>query len=105
MKPTTSTIVRVGLLIVALINLALQMFGIVPEDVVGDSSFYEAGSYILTAVVAIVNMWKNNSFTKEAIEADAYMAQLKLENKTGTSSTAATTDAATTSSENTESNE
>ena len=103
MKPTTSTIVRVGLLIVALINLALQMFGIVPEDVVGDSSFYEAGSYILTAVVAIVNMWKNNSFTKEAIEADAYMAQLKLENKTGTSSTTTSTDAG--SSDNSESND
>lgn len=102
MKPTTSTIVRVGLLIVALINLALQMFGIVPEDVVGDSSFYEAGSYILTAVVAIVNMWKNNSFTKEAIEADAYMAQLKLENKTGTSSTTTNADAG--SSDNSESN-
>lgn len=102
MKPTTSTIVRVGLLIVALINLALQMFGIVPEDVVGDSSFYEAGSYILTAVVAIVNMWKNNSFTKEAIKADAYMAQLKLENKTGTSSTTSSTDAG--SSDNSESN-
>ena len=102
MKPTTSTIVRVGLLIVALINLALQMFGIVPEDVVGDSSFYEAGSYILTAVVAIVNMWKNNSFTKEAIKADAYMAQLKLENKTGTSSTTTSTDAG--SSDNSESN-
>ena len=102
MKPTTSTIVRVGLLIVALINLALQMFGIVPEDVVGDSSFYEAGSYILTAVVAIVNMWKNNSFTKEAIEADAYMAQLKLENKTGTSSTTTSTDAG--SSDNSENN-
>lgn len=102
MKPTTSTIVRVGLLIVALINLALQMFGIVPEDVVGDSSFYEAGSYILTAVVAIVNMWKNNSFTKEAIEADAYMAQRKLENKTGASSATTSTDAG--SSDNSESN-
>lgn len=81
MKPTTSTLVRVGLLIVALINLALQMFGIVPEDVVANSPWYEAGSYILTAVVAIVNMWKNNSFTKEAIEADAYMQELKLKLK------------------------
>lgn len=77
MKPSTSTLVRVGLLIVALLNLALSMFGIIPEDLVGDSPWYEAGSYVLTAVVAIVNMWKNNSFTKEAIEADAYMKTLK----------------------------
>lgn len=77
MKPSTSTLVRVGLLIVALLNLALSMFGIVPEEFVEGSPWYEAGSYILTAVVAIVNMWKNNSFTQEAIQADAYMRTLK----------------------------
>ena len=43
MKASTSTIVRVALLAVALINLALSMFGIVPEEVVGDSPLYEAG--------------------------------------------------------------
>ena len=87
MKVSTSTIVRVALLAVALINLALSMFGIVPEEVVGDSPLYEAGSYILTAVVAIVNMWKNNSFTKEAIQADEYMKALK--SGTGENDTAA----------------
>lgn len=94
MKPTTSTLVRVGLLIVALINLALQMFGIVPEDVVANSPWYEAGSYILTAVVAIVNMWKNNSFTKEAIEADAYMHELKGKTTDQNSGSSNTDDAA-----------
>ena len=34
----------------------------------------------ITVVVAIINWWKNNSFTKEAIEADELFARLRAEN-------------------------
>ena len=80
MKPATATIVRVVLLVVSLINMALAMLGIVPEEIVGDGKAYEIGSIIVTAVVSIINMWKNNSFTPEAIEADKYLNEL-LEKK------------------------
>ena len=80
MKPTTATIVRVVLLVVSLINMALAMLGIVPEEIVGDGKAYEIGSIIVTAVVAIINAWENNSFTPEAIKADKYLDEL-LEKK------------------------
>ena len=76
MKPATATIVRVVLLVVSLINMALAMLGIVPEEIVGDGKAYEIGSIIVTAVVSIINMWENNSFTPEAIEADKYLNEL-----------------------------
>ena len=81
MKPTTSTLVRCSLLIIALINMGLSAFGIVPEDVVGDSRVYEVSSYIVTALIGLIAAWKNNSFSKEAIEADAYMKKLREEGK------------------------
>lgn len=77
MKPTVSTIVRVVLLVIALANMALAVLGIVPEEIVGNDQAYEIGSVIVTAVISIINAWKNNSFTPEAIEADNYMKELK----------------------------
>lgn len=77
MKPTISTIVRVVLLVIALANMALVVLGIVPEEIVGNDQAYEIGSVIVTAIISVINAWKNNSFTPEAIEADNYMKELK----------------------------
>lgn len=77
MQASKSTIIRVVLLIISLINMALAMLGIVPEEIIGNEKMYEIGSIVVTAVVAIINAWKNNSFTPEAIEADEYMKKLK----------------------------
>ena len=77
MKPTVSTIVRVVLLVIALANMALAVLGIVPEEIVGNDQAYEIGSVIVTAIISVINAWKNNSFTPEAIEADNYMKELK----------------------------
>ena len=77
MKPTVSTIVRVVLLVIALANMALAVLGIVPEEIVGNDQAYEIGSIIVTAIISVINAWKNNSFTPEAIEADNYMKELK----------------------------
>ena len=81
MKPTMATIVRVVLLILSLINMALAMLGIVPEEIVGDGKAYEIGTIIVTAVVACINAWQNNSFTEEAIQADQFMNELKAGKK------------------------
>lgn len=77
MKPSTGTVVRVVLLIVALANLFLSAIGVIPENVVGGSQAYEVGSILVTSAVALLNTWKNNSFTEEAILADEYMRKLK----------------------------
>lgn len=77
MKPTTSTIVRVALLVIALINMALATLGIVPEELVGNDEAYRIGSYIVTAIISLINMWQNNSFTEPAILADQYMESIK----------------------------
>lgn len=77
MKASTSTVVRVVLLIISLANMALATLGIVPEEIVGNETAYQIGSLIVTAVISIINAWKNNSFTEEAIEADKYLEELK----------------------------
>lgn len=77
MKPTTGTVVRVALLVIALINLGLSTLGIVPEEVVGNEEAYKIGSYIVTFVMSLITMWKNNSFTEPAIMADEYMKSIK----------------------------
>ena len=77
MKPSTATVVRCALLIIALVNMALATLGIVPEEFVGDTKTYEVGSYVITAVIGLIAAWKNNSFTPEAIQADEYMKSLK----------------------------
>lgn len=77
MKPTTGTVVRVALLVIALINLGLSTLGIVPEEVVGNEEVYKIGSYIVTFVMSLITMWKNNSFTEPAIMADEYMKSIK----------------------------
>ena len=37
-------------------------------------------STLITVVVAIINWWQNNSFTKEAIAADKLYAELRAKN-------------------------
>ena len=77
MKPSTGTIVRVVLLVIALINMGLAVCGIVPEEIVGDFEAYEIGSYVVTAVMGLISAWKNNSFTQNALMADEYLATLR----------------------------
>lgn len=89
-KPAISTIVRVILLVIALINMALASLGIVPEELVGNEDAYQIGSYIVTAVISIINMWKNNSFSQEAILADQYMQSLKENKAAGASKSSKT---------------
>lgn len=67
-----STIIRTVVLVLALINQILTATGhaIIP---VGEEEI----STVITVGAALWAWWKNNSFTKEAQEADEYLYRLK----------------------------
>lgn len=66
---TIQTWVRTLILIVALVNQALVMFGISNRDI-DLNSWANYGTYLLTVVTSIWSWWKNNSFTLDAQTAD-----------------------------------
>ena len=70
------TIIRTVVLILALVNNCLTMAGHSPLPI-EDEQVTNLLSMIFTIGAALWGWWKNNSFTPAAIEADAYMAQLK----------------------------
>ena len=76
MKIEPGTIVRTVVLAVALINQILVMCGISPLPF-DDEAVTEIVSTLVTAGAALAAWWKNNSFSRAAIEADAYMAERK----------------------------
>ena len=75
-KISTDTIIRTIVLGIALLNQILTMCGINPLPWSEDEA-YTITSTIVTAVAAIWSWWKNNSFTKAAIEADKELKTLK----------------------------
>ena len=82
-KVKPETILRTIVLILALINQALAIFGkealpITEEEVY---EVYRFITYIITLVVSLWAWWKNNSFTLPAIKADEYLEQLRKEEK------------------------
>lgn len=76
MKITKSTIVRLILVILVVVNFVLEKNGIdvIPAEESTILMFVETGIEI--AILA-VGFWKNNSFTKEAIKADEFLKELK----------------------------
>lgn len=74
------TIIRTIVLIVALINQALTLAGKNPLPFENEE-VTEFLSYIFTVGASLWAWWKNNSFTKNAIQADEVLAQLNAENK------------------------
>lgn len=67
-----STWIRTAVLLAALINQALVLFG-VTKRTVDEESFACIASYILTAASSLWSWWKNNSFTAKAQQADGYL--------------------------------
>ena len=76
MKVKTETIIRTVVLIVALINQILTSTGhsVIP---VTDDQISELLTLVITVGASVWAWWKNNSFTKEAIEADEVLDNLK----------------------------
>ncbi len=75
-KVNTETIVRTIVLAVTLLNQVLTMLGKNPLPFAEDE-LYALLTTAATVAAAVWAWWKNNSFTNAAIEADAYMAELK----------------------------
>ena len=76
---TAGTIARTAVLLLALTNQLLSAMGKSPLPI-DNEQLQQLVSTLITVVVAIINWWKNNSFTKEAIEADELFARLRAEN-------------------------
>lgn len=76
MKISKGTIVRTILLLVAIVNMGLQHFGI---DIikVDEESVASIVEYIIQIAIIVVGFWKNNSYTEKAIEADKFLRDLK----------------------------
>lgn len=76
MNVKTDTIVRTIVLIIALANQVLAIMG---KDIfpVTEEQIYQIVSIIVTVGASVWAWWKNNSFTKNAIQADAVLAKLK----------------------------
>lgn len=75
-KISTATIVRTACLLLALANQVLSAMGrpIIPIESSTVEQLVTAG---ITTVAALIAWWNNNSFTKEAIQADNVMKTLK----------------------------
>lgn len=78
--PSAETIGRTAILVLALINNALALFGKSPLPI-DDKTVMAVVSFLFTTGSALVAWWYNNSFTKHAILADEHMKELKENDK------------------------
>lgn len=80
MKVKKSTIIRTAVLLLAIINNGLALFGKSPLPI-DDVMVEQVVSFLFTTGSALVAWWKNNSFTSEAINADGLMMVSKNASK------------------------
>lgn len=78
LKISKGTIVRTIMLIIVVVNMVLQHFGI---DIikVDESQVLSFVEIALELAVIVTTFWKNNSFTDKAIQADEFLKNLKEE--------------------------
>lgn len=77
---SAGTVARTLVLILAIINQILSACGKSPLPIESETleQLVTAG---FTTVAALIAWWKNNSFTTNALKADALLAQLNGNNK------------------------
>ena len=73
---TAGTIARTACLLLALTNQVLSAVG-KPMLPIESAQLEQLISSGLTVAAALASWWNNNSFTPEAIDADAFMARMK----------------------------
>ena len=73
---TIGTIARTIALLVALLNQVCAIMGCVPFDL-SEETIYQLVSLAATTITAVAAWWKNNSFTRAAVEADKAMRTTK----------------------------
>ena len=76
LKVEKSTIVRLVIQIVALLNTVLTMQG-KPILNLSDETITQGVNISITILAWAWRYWKNNSFTNEALHADEYLKKLK----------------------------
>ena len=76
MKPKKDTIIRTAVLVLALINNLLTLFGKSPLPIDSDT-VTAVISFLFTTGAALWAWWKNNSVTLPAIRADEYLRKLR----------------------------
>ena len=76
MKISTGTITRTVILALALINQVLTISGHSPLPI-EDEAVTELIATSATIITATIAWYKNNSFSQEAIKADAKLKELK----------------------------
>lgn len=70
------TIARTIVLVLALLNQILAIFG--KEQIpIAEDNIYQLVSILFTIGAAVWSWWKNNSVTQNAIKADEYLKELK----------------------------
>ena len=70
------TIIRTACLILTLINAGLAIFDKSPLPI-DDAMIEQVVSFVFVAASSIAAWWKNNSFSKDAIQADRFLKSLK----------------------------
>lgn len=69
-------LIRSTCLLIALVNQVLVATGVF-NQIIDDATVYEYVSTFITAILAVINWWKNNNITVEAKSAQAYLDDLK----------------------------
>ena len=70
------TIARTIVLVLALLNQILAIFGM-EQIPIAEDNIYQLVSILFTIGAAAWSWWKNNSVTKNAVKADEYLKELK----------------------------
>jgi len=76
-KVSKATIIRTAILVLAIINNALAIFGKSPLPIT-DEMITQVVSFAFTTVAALVAWWKNNSFTQKAIKGDSTFKKVEI---------------------------
>lgn len=80
LKISKGTVIRTTLLVLAILNNLLALFGKSPLPI-DDETVEEVISFLFTTGAALAAWWKNNSFTDAALKGDAVMRQIKERDK------------------------
>ena len=80
MRVKTETLIRTIILFIALLNQVLVITGhsVLPFS---DAEIEQGVSMLVTVIASVWAWWKNNSFTKDHIEADAMVEQKRAMRK------------------------
>lgn len=75
-RVSPDTIARTIILIITIVNIILLRCNVMPIEI-SESIIYEVCSNIALIAAAIISWWKNNSFTKAAIQADSVLKEIR----------------------------